>query len=52
MFGLAKEFHDDVSRGDYLEKGWPKWGYAMSKLCINMFAKVLADYPLVVEKRL
>ena len=39
-------------RGDYLEKGWPKWGYAISKLCINMFARVLADYPSVVEKRL
>lgn len=45
--GLLEEFVSDVTKGDYAEKGWPKWGYGVSKLGINLFHQALSTYPAV-----
>ncbi len=33
-----------------MEKGWPKWGYGVSKLGINVFHHALARYPEIIKK--
>ena len=47
---LAKKFYDDVVAGTYEQNGWPKQGYAMSKLCINTFAKILGRDEDIIKK--
>jgi len=41
LFGLVKEFADEVADNTFLEKGWPKWSYAVSKLAINTYTSIL-----------
>jgi hypothetical protein len=36
----------------YADKGWPKSAYAMSKLCINVYARVLAKNPEIIAKNI
>ena len=42
---LLEEFLQGVGDGSYEQKGWPKWGYGISKLGINVFHSALARYP-------
>ena len=42
LMQLVKEFEVGVAENNYAEKGWPKWGYGISKLVINTFARVFA----------
>ena len=47
-----KDFSDGVKEGNYEERGWPKWIYGMSKVGINFYAKVLANYNEVKERKI
>lgn len=42
LFELAKEFREVVRDDKLDEKVWPKSGYGMSKLCINIYTRILA----------
>ena len=50
VFNLMKEYQQGVADGNYQEKGWPKWGYGVSKLGINVWTSVLANYEEVVKR--
>ena len=52
LFDLAGEFIRDVKNNSYEKNGWPKWGYAISKLLINNYARTLAHYEEVKDKNL
>jgi NAD(P)-dependent dehydrogenase (short-subunit alcohol dehydrogenase family) len=47
---LMEEFIQNVADGNYADKGWPKWGYGISKLGIDVFHQALARYPEVQNK--
>ena len=47
---LVKEFEKAVAEGNFKEKGWPEWGYGISKLDINVFHSALSRYEAVVKK--
>lgn len=50
---LLTEFVDAVSEGTYADKGWPKWGYGISKLGIDVYhPTVLARNPEVKKKNI
>jgi hypothetical protein len=51
LFDLVEEFTTAVKEGNYAEKGWPKWIYGVSKIGINLYAKVLAKFPEVIERK-
>jgi NAD(P)-dependent dehydrogenase (short-subunit alcohol dehydrogenase family) len=50
LFALAKEFEDGVAKGNYAENGWPKWGYGISKLVINLYHKILAKNAEIIGR--
>lgn len=37
IFDLANEFIQSVKDNTFEVKGWPKWGYAISKLLLNVY---------------
>lgn len=41
LLALVKEFADEVADNTFLEKGWPKWSYGVSKLAINTYTSIL-----------
>ena len=47
---MVQEFEQGVIDNNFQEKGWPKWGYGVSKLGINTWHSALANYE-EVEKR-
>ncbi len=47
---LAKRFHDDVVAGNYKEKGWPRQSYGVSKVCTNIYNRILARDEDVVKR--
>ena len=52
LFDLIKDFREGVKEDNYTERGWPKWIYAISKIGINHYAKVLCDYEMVMERKI
>ncbi|XP_033639673.1 carbonyl reductase [NADPH] 1-like [Asterias rubens] len=40
---LMKEFVEAANKGDHVSKGWPDWGYAMTKLGVIGAVKALAQ---------
>ena len=53
LFGLAANFHNSVADDTYIQKGFPKQSYAMSKLCINLYTmKVLTQMEEVKKKNI
>ena len=52
LFALAHEFEDGVAKGNYAELGWPKWGYGISKLVVNLYHKILAKNAEVINRGL
>lgn len=50
LYALAHEFEEGVEKGNYAELGWPKWGYGISKLVVNLYHKILAKYPEIVSR--
>ena len=52
LFGLASEFITDVKENRYEKNGWPKWGYAISKLLINNYARALSNFSEIKLKNL
>lgn len=40
---LATEFVTDVTNGVHSKKNWPNSNYGMSKLCLSIFTKLLAE---------
>jgi len=52
LFALAGEFISDVKQNTYEKNGWPKWGYGVSKLLVNNYARALSHYQEVKEKKL
>ena len=43
VFTLADDFILSVRNGDYEEKGWPRQAYALSKVFLNCYTRVLAS---------
>ncbi len=52
LFDLAKLFYDSVVDNTFEEKGFPRQGYAMSKLCINTYTKILGQQKDVLDKNI
>jgi len=52
LFDLAKLYYDSVVDDTFEQKGFPKQGYAMSKLCINTYAKILGQQKEVLDKNI
>jgi len=52
LFDLAKLFYDSVVDDTFEEKGFPRQGYAMSKLCINTYARILGRQKEVLDKNI
>jgi len=52
LFKLAEEYISEVTQNTYEKSGWPKWGYVISKLLINNYARPLSQYQEVKEKKL
>jgi NAD(P)-dependent dehydrogenase (short-subunit alcohol dehydrogenase family) len=50
IFNLMHEFEQGVAEGDYDKKGWPKSGYGISKLGINVYHSALARFPDIIQK--
>lgn len=50
VFALAKQFYDNAVDGTFESKGWPRQGYAISKLCLNIYLRTLGRNPEVVKK--
>lgn len=42
---MVHDFEDGVAKGDYAERGWPKWGYGISKLAINVYHNIFGHHP-------
>jgi NAD(P)-dependent dehydrogenase (short-subunit alcohol dehydrogenase family) len=42
VFTLADDFINAVRNGDYADKGWPRQAYAVSKVLLNCYTRVLA----------
>lgn len=51
LFGLAKDFYEAVKDNTWEEKGYPKAGYAMSKLHINLYSTKILPWQDEVVKR-
>ena len=47
-----KEFENDVANGTYAEKGWPKWGYGVSKIGLNVYHSILGKYQDVIKRHI
>lgn len=43
VFNLADDFINSVRNGDYAQKGWPSQAYAVSKVLLNCYTRVLAS---------
>ena len=52
LFELIEDFTTGVKEGNYGEKGWPKSMYVVSKAGINFYARVLAKFPEVIERKI
>ena len=52
IFDLAKLYYDSVVDDTFEKKGFPKQGYAMSKLCINTYTRVLGQQKEVLDKNI
>ncbi|KAL4472403.1 hypothetical protein ABPG74_018352 [Tetrahymena malaccensis] len=52
LFGVAKQFYEDVKDNTYESKGWAKSAYGISKLCINHYASVLSRYESIIQKNI
>jgi len=49
---LATRFYDDVKNGVWEQNGWPKAGYAMSKVCANVYSRILARDEDIVSRNI
>ena len=52
LFALAHEFEEGVAKGNYAELGWPKWGYGVSKLAINLYHEPLSRYEEITKRQI
>lgn len=52
LFSLMSEYRQSVIEGNSNEKGFYKRIYGVSKLGINLFAKVFSEEPAVIEKQI
>ena len=52
IFQLMHEFEQGVAEGDYDKKGWPKSGYGISKLGINVYHSALSRFPDIIQKHI
>ncbi|EGR33176.1 hypothetical protein IMG5_060150 [Ichthyophthirius multifiliis] len=52
LFQLAKQFQENVDNNTYIQNGWPKNAYGMSKLCINTYANLLSNYDVIKQKQI
>ena len=51
IFDLANEFIQSVKDNTFEVKGWPKWGYAISKLLLNVYVRNLEfNYTEIIKK--
>ena len=48
---LLEDFAEGVRDGNYAEKGYPKTIYGMSKVGINVYARVLSNYEAIKGKK-
>ena len=49
---MVHDFEDGVAKGDYAERGWPKSGYGVSKLAINLYHNILGHNPEVLKRNI
>jgi NAD(P)-dependent dehydrogenase (short-subunit alcohol dehydrogenase family) len=49
---LAKKFRDSIEIGNYIEEGWVKNIYKVSKMCINKYADILGNRESVLNKNI
>lgn len=52
LLKVAEEFYNTVKDGTFEKLGYPKQSYAMSKLLINLYARVLGKDPEVVKRNI
>ena len=50
LVGLMQEFQRDVKEEKWEERGWPRWAYGVSKLGINLYTKIIANWKEVVDR--
>ena len=46
------KFQQDVKEGKWEDRGWPRWAYGVSKLGINLYAKVMSQWEEVLNRGL
>lgn len=49
---LAEEYISSVKNNTFESKGWPKWGYGVSKLLLNVYIRILSQNPLIIKKNI
>ena len=52
IFGFVNNFLEGVKENNYGQRGFPKNIYAVSKLAINHYAKVMANMEEVKQKKI
>lgn len=49
VYALAKKFYDNVVAGTWEKDGWAKSAYGVSKLCLNIFTRVLSKHADIIK---
>ena len=52
LIKLLEEFAEGVRDGNYAQKGFPRTIYGMSKVGINIFARVLSNYEQIKANKI
>ena len=52
LFILVKRFRDSIEAGNFIEEGWVKNIYKVSKMCINKYADILGNRESVFNKNI
>jgi len=50
IFALAKQFYDEVVSNTFEKNGWPRAGYVISKLCLNIYTRWISQKPDIVKR--
>ena len=52
LFDIIHDFEAAVANKTYAEQGWPKWSYAVSKLVIHIYNRILSQSEDVLTRRI
>ena len=52
LYALAKRFYDDVVANVFEKNGWPRSAYGISKLCLNIYTRILARNPDILKRNI